>query len=162
MEATPEPEPCIVSPAVVPQLEETVGDTYFHVPFDEAPGLEALSTAATANFEYIRQLPVTIQSPGDMINGSLHSTNNLDFILNPAGPDGTIGIYYNFRAWVFADIPIWCSFISQRSKLNVTTPLLSKRPDTCRRPRNRFSPASFWRNRRPMVRSITERLIECY
>ena len=92
MEATPEPEQRAAStPIVVPQLEERTADNYFHVPFDEAPGLEALSTAATTNFQYIRPLSVSAQSSGDS-NISPHSSNNLNFILNPPGPDGSLSM----------------------------------------------------------------------
>lgn len=92
MEATPELEQRTAStPIVVPQLGERLAENYFHVPFDQAPGLEALSTAATGNFHYIRPLSASAQSPGDA-NVSPHSSNNLNFILNPAGPDGALSM----------------------------------------------------------------------
>jgi hypothetical protein len=83
MEPTPEPENQTMSnPIVVPRLEERPAENFFHIPYDDAPGLEALSAAATSNFEYIRPLSATVQSPGET-NVSQHSSNNLNFILNP-------------------------------------------------------------------------------
>lgn len=86
MEDTPEPDYRAAStPLIVPQYEERQEEPYFPMSFDEAPGLEALSAAAAGNFHYIRQTSVPAQSPV-----SPHSTNNLNFILNPTGPDGTV------------------------------------------------------------------------
>jgi hypothetical protein len=93
MEASPEPdaehrpEP---TPVLVPQIEERSAETFFTVPFDQASGLEALSEAATSTFQYIRPVSVPGHSPGDM-NASPHSSNNLNFILNPTDVDGSIG-----------------------------------------------------------------------
>jgi hypothetical protein len=92
MEATPELEgdhPPDSAPILVPQLEERSAENYFSMPFDQAPGLEALSAAATSNFQYIRPLSVAVHSPGD-INTSPHSSNNLNFILNPTDVEGSI------------------------------------------------------------------------
>lgn len=93
MEATPEPEPdhrADSTPMIVPALEERSAESYFNMPFDQAPGLEALSAAATSTFQYIRPLSVPMHSPGD-INSSPHSSNNLNFILNPTDAEGSIG-----------------------------------------------------------------------
>lgn len=88
MEPTPEPEfPNIANPILVPRLEERPAESLFHIPYDDAPGLEALSAAATSNFEYIRPISAAVQSPGEA-SVSQHSSNNLNFILNPAGPEG--------------------------------------------------------------------------
>ncbi len=85
MEPTPEPEtgPDSVS-AISPQVDARQPENYFALPFDQAPGLEALSTAATSNFQYIRPSPVDAQA-------SPHQTNNLNFILNPARPESSLG-----------------------------------------------------------------------
>lgn len=95
MEDTPEPEPepdrANSTPIIVPQLEERPADNYFNMSFDQAPGLEALSAAATSNFQYVRPPSVPVHSPGD-INASPHSSNNLNFILNPTDTDGSIGM----------------------------------------------------------------------
>jgi hypothetical protein len=91
MEPTPEPEfPDITSPIDVPSLRERPAESVFNIPCDEAPGLEALSTPATRNFEYIQ--PLAVESPGDAIV-SQHSSNNLNFILNPTGPEGGISMF---------------------------------------------------------------------
>lgn len=95
MEATPEPEAEHRSDSehtatAVPQIEERPGESYFSVPFDQASGLEALSEAATSNLQYIRPVSIPVHSPGD-INASPHSSNNLNFILNPTEADGLIG-----------------------------------------------------------------------
>jgi hypothetical protein len=93
METTPEPEtdPRADSiPIVLPQLEGRSAESYFNMPFDGAPGLEALSAAATSTFQYIRPLSAPMHSPGD-INSSPHSSNNLNFILNPTETEGSIG-----------------------------------------------------------------------
>jgi hypothetical protein len=91
MEASPEPEYRATSiPILAPQVEER-SDNYYNMSFDQAPGLEALSTAATSGFHYIRPLSVSAQSHGDA-QASPHSSNNLNFILNPAGPDGSVGV----------------------------------------------------------------------
>ena len=91
MEPTPEPEYHAASiPIVVPRLEERTADNFFHMPFDDAPGLEALSAAATSNFEYIRPMSATVQSPGE---GSIsQSSNNLNFILNPTAPERSMSM----------------------------------------------------------------------
>lgn len=92
MEPSPEPEYRTTStPIIVPQLEERSAESYFHMPFDQAPGLEALSTAATTNFHYIRPLSVPVPSPGDT-HASPHSSNNLNFILNPTRPETPHGV----------------------------------------------------------------------
>lgn len=59
-------------------------ENYFHIPLSQASGLEALSAAATASYQYIRPVEA---SPGE----TPHSSNNLNFILNPAAPEGSIG-----------------------------------------------------------------------
>jgi hypothetical protein len=93
MEATPEPEAehrSHTTATTVPQTEERPIESYFAVPFDQAPGLEALSEAATSNLQYIRPVSIPMHSPGD-INASPHSSNNLNFILNPTETDDLIG-----------------------------------------------------------------------
>jgi hypothetical protein len=94
MEPTPEPEPepdqADSAHIIAPLLEERSAENYFNMSFDQAPGLEALSAAATSNFQYARPLSVPVHSPGD-INASPHSSNNLNFILNPTDTDGSIG-----------------------------------------------------------------------
>ena len=93
MEPTPEPEYRAAStPIVLPQVEERPeNNQYFHMQFDGAPGLEALSAAATSNMQYIRPFSAPAQSPLEA-TASPHSSNNLNFILNPAGPDGPVGM----------------------------------------------------------------------
>ncbi|KAG9239310.1 hypothetical protein BJ875DRAFT_221903 [Amylocarpus encephaloides] len=81
MEPTPEPGlQNTATPVVVPRMSERPANPYYNVNFDEAPGLEALSAAATGSLQYLRPLPVAEQPPA-------HSSNNLNFILNPAGPE---------------------------------------------------------------------------
>jgi hypothetical protein len=99
MEATPEPETEHQSdstPTIVPQVEEGSAENYFSIPFDQASGLEALSEAATSNFQYLRPISVPVLSPGE-INASPHSSNNLNFILNPAEAEGSTGMTGNFQ-----------------------------------------------------------------
>jgi hypothetical protein len=87
MEPTPEPEsqPAL-TPVIAQQLEERQHESFFNMPFDQTSGLEALSTAATTNFQYIRPLSVPVPSPGEA-HASPHSSNNLNFILNPTRPE---------------------------------------------------------------------------
>ncbi|PQE32714.1 Zn(II)2Cys6 transcription factor protein [Rutstroemia sp. NJR-2017a WRK4] len=87
MEDTPEPEQ-LNSPGPSNQPEDTSNTTYDLSSYG-APGLEALSTAATTNMQYMRQLSVPIQSPRG-INTPQHTANNLDFILNPTGSEGPL------------------------------------------------------------------------
>ncbi|KAE9379587.1 hypothetical protein N431DRAFT_159847 [Stipitochalara longipes BDJ] len=93
MEDTPEPEaehgPDSI-PIIVPQIEERSAEGYFGVPFDQASGLEALSEAATSNLQYIRPVSVPVHTPGDL-NASPHSSNNINFLLNPTEAEGSIG-----------------------------------------------------------------------
>jgi hypothetical protein len=93
MEATPEPEYPASTPIEVQHVEERPADNYFPMQYDQTSGLEALSTAATGNYQYMRTLSVPGQSPPDA-NPSPHS-NNLNFILNPAGPERSVGMYYS-------------------------------------------------------------------
>ncbi|CAG8981908.1 hypothetical protein HYALB_00009163 [Hymenoscyphus albidus] len=84
MEPTPEPEylPATIStPPIVMQMQEPSQNSYFPGNFEGASGLEALSVAATSNLQYLRPLPPPEQQP------SPHASNNLNFILNPTGPD---------------------------------------------------------------------------
>jgi hypothetical protein len=85
MEPSPEPdsEPA-GEPMIEPQVEERPTNNYFQVSFEGAAGLEALSTAATNSLPYIRPL-LGPEQP------SSQSSNNLNFILNPEGPSGSIG-----------------------------------------------------------------------
>ncbi|TAQ88664.1 hypothetical protein B7494_g3036 [Chlorociboria aeruginascens] len=85
METTPEPE--YRSPSA-PLNNNRLGPSQAHsyFPFDEAPGLDALSTAATTNYDYI---PVPSQSPGE--GNVSQQSSNLNFILNPARPEVSIG-----------------------------------------------------------------------
>lgn len=99
MEPTPEPEYHTVSTSiVVSRLEERSADNFFNMPFDDAPGLEALSAAATSNYEYIRPVSSVVQSPGEG-NVSQQSSNNLNFILNPAGPEGSMSMCYTMLGY---------------------------------------------------------------
>lgn len=87
MEATPEPEqPTESTLPTATTVDETSNGVSTYPQFEEAPGLEALSTAATTNMEYMPQLSVHTQSPRSL-NTPQHSANNLDFILNPARPE---------------------------------------------------------------------------
>lgn len=92
MEATPEPE-SLESSASKPGMElreREASDNFAQMPFDEAPGLEALSAAAASNYGYIRPLSHPSHSPGGTI--ITHPTsNNLNFILNP-DPDKGMGM----------------------------------------------------------------------
>lgn len=95
MEATPEPEQ-LTDSSLPATTRDVTDDTAHNRPsFEEAPGLEALSTAATTNMEYMRQLSVPLQSPRG-INTPQHSVNNIDFILNPTGPEGRLSKRNNF------------------------------------------------------------------
>ncbi|KAJ8065820.1 hypothetical protein OCU04_006483 [Sclerotinia nivalis] len=90
MEASPEPEqPADSTLPTIGTVDTTSDGAYNYPSFEKAPGLEALSTAATTNIEYMRQLSVPVQSPRG-INTPQHSVNNLDFILNPTGPEGRL------------------------------------------------------------------------
>ncbi|RDL41123.1 uncharacterized protein BP5553_01102 [Venustampulla echinocandica] len=94
MEPTPELEcpPATASastPIVAPQIEERASINYAH--YDQAHGLEALSTIATSNIHYARPLPIPEQASLDA-TASPHSSNNLNFILNPAGPEGSASL----------------------------------------------------------------------
>lgn len=100
MEPTPEPEYRAAStPIIVPSIEERIQErieeqppnTYYNVQFDQASGLEALSAAATSNLHYLRPIPVP-EASLDATASSHVSNNNLDFILNPTAPDGSIGV----------------------------------------------------------------------
>jgi hypothetical protein len=98
METTPEPENHDTSTTkAIPRFEESGHESFAHVTFDEAPGLEALSAAATNSYNYTRPLSNSVQSPGGTI---LHhpSSNKLNFILNPAVPEGSLGMYRCFRS----------------------------------------------------------------
>lgn len=85
MEPTPEPEfqhvQSPVAPMVVP-IQERPQNSYFPGNLEGASGLEALSVAATSNLQYLRPLP-----PPPEQQPSPHASNNLNFILNPTGPD---------------------------------------------------------------------------
>jgi hypothetical protein len=84
MEPTPEPEyRAASSPIIVAQPEDRHVNSFLHLPYDEAPGLETLSAAATSNFEYLQPLSANMSPP---------SSNNLNFILNPAGPESSLEI----------------------------------------------------------------------
>ncbi|KAG4027485.1 hypothetical protein MFRU_029g00090 [Monilinia fructicola] len=90
METTPEPEQPIDSALPTTTTMDGASDGAFNHPsFEKAPGLEALSTAATTNLEYMRQLSVPVQSSRG-INTPQYSVNNLDFILNPTGSEGRL------------------------------------------------------------------------
>ncbi|QSZ34732.1 hypothetical protein DSL72_007587 [Monilinia vaccinii-corymbosi] len=83
VETSPEPELFIDS--ILPtttMMDEASDGASNHPSFVEAPGLEALSTAATNNVEYMPQLSVPVQSSRG-INTPQYSVNTLDFILNP-------------------------------------------------------------------------------
>ncbi|CZT07796.1 related to regulatory protein for the arginine catabolic pathway [Rhynchosporium agropyri] len=78
MESTPEPDQ--PSPLLVmsPAREERAPTSISNMAFDDAPGLDALSAAATSNFQYMRPLPGAPQ-------------NKLKFILNPTRPESSLG-----------------------------------------------------------------------
>ncbi len=90
IEATPEPEFHPASAPIVVPLEDRPAENFFNATYDQAPGLEALSAAATNDYQYIRPLSLPAHSPGDT-NASSHTSNNLNFILNPVGSDRSLG-----------------------------------------------------------------------
>jgi hypothetical protein len=93
MEATPEPENLDTSRTRgMPRFEDREAVNFAQIPFDDAPGLEALSAAATSIYSYIKPFSNAAHSPGSTII-SHPSSNNLNFILNPAVPEGMIGMY---------------------------------------------------------------------
>ncbi|EKD20866.1 Zn(II)2Cys6 transcription factor [Drepanopeziza brunnea f. sp. 'multigermtubi' MB_m1] len=82
----PSPEPDfqeISAPVVPPRGDEKPQGSYLNIPYEQAPGLEALSAAATSTFQYIRP------SPADS-HASPYQSNNLNFILNPTGPESSL------------------------------------------------------------------------
>ncbi|KAG9242963.1 hypothetical protein BJ878DRAFT_143184 [Calycina marina] len=90
MEMTPDPEVEAIlaqeqaegpaeSSAAAPMVQGAASSS----PFD---GLEALSAAATSNFENVRPLSVPT-TPGSYSTFTPSNSNNLDFILNPTRPD---------------------------------------------------------------------------
>ncbi|KAH7409423.1 hypothetical protein BKA64DRAFT_397131 [Cadophora sp. MPI-SDFR-AT-0126] len=89
MEPTPEPDRSGSVIVTSPPAEERPSETFFNIPYDQAPGLEALSAAATSTFQYIEP------STGDA-QTSLHQSNKLNFILNPTRPESSLG--YNTPA----------------------------------------------------------------
>jgi hypothetical protein len=91
MEATPEPETEEPSTPSIPKIDESQTEGYFPMSFDQASGLEALSAAATNSYQYLRPLSVSRQSQGDS-HASPHTSNNLNFILNPAVPERSFGL----------------------------------------------------------------------
>lgn len=105
IEPTPEPEfqPTSSDSTIAQGLEDRPTENYFHMPYDDASGLEALSAAATSKFEYVRPLSAAVQSPSE---GSVthHSSNNLDFILNPVGPEGNMSRCSGNALPAYADI----------------------------------------------------------
>ena len=84
MEPTPEPARPGSVTIVSPRAEEQPSETFFNIPYDQAPGLEALSAAATSSFQYIQP------SLGDA-QTSTHQSNKLNFILNPTRPESSLG-----------------------------------------------------------------------
>lgn len=132
MEATPEPETQSQpdsTPITVSQNEERPAETYFGATYDPASGLEALSEAATSNFQYIRPVSIPMHSPGD-INASPHSSNNLNFILNPTEVEGSIGMAENSQTpGSSANRPlsgVASPFVDPTSMPSATLPLDSK------------------------------------
>lgn len=85
METSPEPEQVAQMDDIADESDNPIVGVY-NTPTLEAPGLEALSTAATSNMQYIRQVSVPESSPRG-INTPQHFTNNIDFILNPVGTE---------------------------------------------------------------------------
>ncbi|KAL2074628.1 hypothetical protein VTL71DRAFT_8406 [Oculimacula yallundae] len=83
MEPTPEPDQSPV-PGLSPAVGERPPASIFNMSYDEAPGLDALSTAATSTFQYMRP------SSGDP-HTSPHQSNKLNFILNPTRPESSLG-----------------------------------------------------------------------
>ena len=116
MEDTPEPEMAPRENAmrdIFRPPEDGSAGSYTGMSFDQAPGLEALSAAATSNFQYSRPLAVATPSPGD-INASPHSSNNLNFILNPTNTDASAGTL---------EIPKGASLVLLLTKSTQTLPL---------------------------------------
>lgn len=83
MEETPDPEN---SPLIHPQplaatkmnIEDSPMNSYVPQLFEEAPGLEVLSNAATSNYEYSESLSRPTHDDADVESPS----SNLNFILN--------------------------------------------------------------------------------
>lgn len=75
--------PAIPSPTIPRQIieEEEVLDNY--AALNDSSGLEALSSAATGHFDYIRSQALSSSSPENHASPSV--SNNLNFILNPSG-----------------------------------------------------------------------------
>lgn len=92
METTPEPENLATSSTeALPRVEEGEANNFTQMPFDDVLGLEALSAAATSNYGYTRPLSNPAHSPrGTLLTHP--SSNNLNFILNPAVSEGAIGM----------------------------------------------------------------------
>ncbi|KAK0110466.1 hypothetical protein ONS96_002077 [Cadophora gregata f. sp. sojae] len=84
MEPTPEPDRPGSVTVISPRAEEKASETFFSIPYDQAPGLEALSAAATSTFQYIQPSPEYPQT-------SPHQSNKLNFILNPTRPESSLG-----------------------------------------------------------------------
>ena len=95
MESSPDLDMQDSSP---PAMDSNAGSVaIMQSPQQTAPGLQALSAAATNNFKSARSASATAQSPDTQL--SPHS-NNLNFILNPAAPDSSIGAFplqYKYR-----------------------------------------------------------------
>jgi hypothetical protein len=90
MEDSPEPECQPPTPAIgVQETEEQSAESYFPIPFEEAPGLEALSAAAVNSLQYARTL--TVPFHGD-INSPPLSSNNINFILNPTQSERPVSV----------------------------------------------------------------------
>ena len=91
IEDTPDPENHTPIPTIAMQSSEDIQrGSYFHIPYDQAPGLEALSTAATGNFQYNREHLV---SASGQANSSPLPTNNINFLLNPTRSEGSVSAY---------------------------------------------------------------------
>lgn len=94
MEATPEPEfQAPPTPVPVSRMQGRPAEPYYNMSYDQASGLEALSAAATGSLQYTGMRPMSVvgTSAADATHPSPHSSNNLNFILNPAGPEGSLG-----------------------------------------------------------------------
>jgi hypothetical protein len=83
MEPTPEPESPTTAASPVVLQTVTTENGYAHADYNGAAGLEALSAAATSSLPYIRPIPVP-EHP------SSHSSNNINFILNPTSSDSAM------------------------------------------------------------------------
>lgn len=90
MDSTPDPETrprSTASPNLIRKVEEHTPESTSYPMFERPSGLDALSSAAVGNFDYIRTLSIPARSPNPDTHITPPVSNNLNFILNPSGPD---------------------------------------------------------------------------